>query len=95
VRLEAAGRRRLGGRDGVQQRHQVVALERPPPGEQLVEDDAERVDVAGRADEGAVAAGLLGGHVRRGADGEAGLGQVAALRRPGEAEVGDLDPLTP
>ena len=37
---------------------------REPPGNELVEDDAERVDVGPQVDVAAVAAGLLRAHVR-------------------------------
>ena len=63
----------------------VAALERAPAGEELVEHEAERVDVAPRRD---LAAGeLLGRHVGRRAGAQ-------RLRRPTrrQAEVGDADP---
>ena len=61
----------------------VLAREGDDPGQRLVEDAAERVDVGGRAD--ALAAPLLGRHVLdraddRGAAASAGLGE--ALARP-------------
>ncbi len=57
-------------------------------GHHLVEHAAERVDV-GAAVEVGLAAGLLGTHVGRGADGEPGLGERAGiLGGPGDAEVG-------
>src|SRR5262249_60736841 len=81
--------------DGVQRRG---PLEGGPAGEQLVQDRPQRVDVRGRAELTALAAGLLGGHVAGRADDLAGLGPVALLVEAlGEAEVGDLGggPLTP
>ena len=69
----------------------AAGLERRPAGEQFVEDRPERVDVGGRADLLGLAAGLLGGHVRRRAED----GPALRLRRflvdvLGQAEVGDL-----
>ena len=65
-----------------------VAVERRLPGEELVEDDAEGVEIGALVDLGA--ARLLGREVLRGADDRARLGHLA---RPGarDAEVGDLD----
>ena len=40
-----------------------------------------------------LAAGLLRGHVLRRAGDDAGLRQAGVVRRPRQAEVGDLDPL--
>ena len=39
--------------------------------------------------------GLLGGHVHRRAGDHAALGQAGVVGRPGQAEVGDLDPMLP
>ena len=67
----------------VDQLGEVLALERALAGEDLVEHQAERVDVAARRD---LAAGeLLGRHV----GGRARAKRFA--RRAGEAEVGDAD----
>ena len=52
----------------LQQEHAAVAAERPLAGEQLVEDDAEAVDVAAGVDRVRLAAGLLGRHVGRRAE---------------------------
>ena len=86
-RVQAARRqRRLGDlleRDG----HRGVAVERHRPGEHLVEDDADRVDVGLRADR--VALRLLGREVLRGAQDRPRLRHVRRAR-PGDAEVGDL-----
>ena len=63
---------------------QVASFERAAPGEELVEDEAERVDVAARRD---FAAGeLLGRHV----GGRAGAQRFAGRSR--QAEIGDADP---
>ena len=40
-----------------------------------------------------LAAGLLGGHVLRRAGDDAALRQAGVVDRPGQAEVGELDPL--
>ena len=49
----------------LQQQHPPVAAERQLAGQQLVEDDAEAVDVAAGVDPVRLAAGLLGAHVGR------------------------------
>src|SRR3712207_8141939 len=53
------------GRHDLLQHREQRPLERQAVGEQLVQDDAQAVDVAGRADGVRVAARLLGGHVDR------------------------------
>ena len=63
-------------------------VERDPPGEHLVEDHAQRVQVARRADP--PAGRLLGGHVPRAAQDVPGLGDGGGLGCPGDAEVRDL-----
>ena len=68
----------------------AVALEGRAAAEHLVEDDAEAVDVGAGVDR--LALDLLGRHVLGGADHEAGLGEVGALGRLGDAEVGHLHP---
>ena len=69
-------------------RERVVGAEGERAGEDLVQDDAQRVDVA--AVVGGFAAGLLGGHVIDGADDGAGLGHGRPrLERARDAEVGD------
>ena len=68
----------------------AVALERRAAAEHLVEDDAEAVDVGARVDR--LALDLLGREVLGRADHEARLGEVGALGRLGDAEVGDLHP---
>jgi hypothetical protein len=66
------------------------------PGQELVEEDPQRVDVGPRVDIQAAHLGLLGAHVRRRADhlrevGEERLfGQLLADRL-GDAEIDDLD----
>ena len=81
ARLHDARRHRLVAdllhRDG----HGRAAVERHPPGEHLVEDDADRVAVAGGGH--LVAARLLGRQVLGRADHRAGLGHVAVARRRG------------
>ncbi len=69
--------------------NEVLARERHVAGEQLVEDDAERVDVGLLVD--ALALRLLGRDVVRRAENRPGLGQPALhLERAGDAEVGHL-----
>ena len=68
----------------------AVALERPPAGQHLVEDDAERVDVRGRA--GLLAARLLRAEVVDRAEGRPGQRHLGLGDRPGDPEVGDLHP---
>ena len=68
-------------------RHRAVAVERHAAGEQLVEDDADRVEVGALADR--VALRLLGREVLRGAHDRPGLRHVRRAGA-GDAEVGDL-----
>ena len=70
------------------ERDDVVGLVGQSSEQGLVEDHAEGVDVGARVDPGA--AELLGGHVGRGPDHVAGLGQVAPAQGvAGQAEVGE------
>ena len=91
VALQAARRQRvLLGRlaEGRQRRR---ALEWRPPGEHLVEDRAQGVDVGGGGDVRGRAAGLLGGHVAGRPHDVARPRQAGlALHQLGQAEVGDL-----
>ena len=59
------------------------------PGDQLVGDDPERVQVGARP--GLLAARLLGRQVGGGAEHRADLGDAGLLGRLGDAEVGELD----
>ena len=68
---------------------EAVALVGEPGGEQLVGDDAERVDVGDRRR--LLAAGLLGRQVGGGADDRADLREPRLLGGPGDPEVGELD----
>ena len=86
-------RGRLVAHDGEQDRGQAVAVERAPPGRELVEHDAEREDVASLVDR--LAIGLLGRHVARRADqategGDLGQGLVASRGRAG-GELGEAE----
>ena len=66
------------------------ALVRRAPGEGLDHDEAERVDVGGRAH--GLAADLLGGEVGRGADDDAGVGDAGGVGDEGDTEVGEVGP---
>ena len=81
-------RRRLGVQRLVHDRRHP-ALERALAGQQLVEQDARRIDVGARVDR--LAHELLGRHVGRRAHHRAGLRHAAALD-PGDAEIRDLRP---
>jgi hypothetical protein len=75
----------------------IVADEGRPQGEQLVEHDAERVEVRANVD-GGLAAELLRRHVHGGAHDRAGAGKAFQVRRgepPGEAEIEDRGPDLP
>ena len=94
-RRRDAGRHRGRGRDiGVDvlvgDRERGVAGERQPAGEQLEQHHAGRVDVSARA--GGPAGHLLRRHVRDRADEQPGPGVPGRRLRPGQAEVGHLDP---
>ena len=87
--LHARGHRRLGDlleRDG----DGAVAVEGHPAGEQLEEDDADGVEVGGRADR--MPLRLLGREVLRRAHDRARLGHVRGAGA-GDAEVRDLRPV--
>ena len=65
----------------------VLALERPPPGQALVGDHAQRVHVGQGRDLGP--GRLLRGDVGRRAEHRPGGGELAGHRRAGDAEVGE------
>ena len=73
---------------GQRRRHGRAAVERPTAGEQLVGDDAERVQV--RRPGGRLAECLLWRQVVRGPEHLAGLGLSGAVHRTGYPEVGEL-----
>ena len=77
-------------------RRRRFARERHVPGEHLVQDHAERVDIRARINFGSLRA-LLRRHVLRRADDEIGRGQVrvltALLLNLGDAEIQHLDPV--
>ena len=82
VRAQARQLRRIALHDVQHQPREVLAHERRPPREHLVEDDAQRIDVD--AVVGVPArAHLLGRHVLRRADDVAGQRDVAGGRRVG------------
>ena len=61
--VDLPGRTGLGGGDLLQDLRVRVAPERPPPGQQLVEDHAQAEDVRAAIDPVPLAPGLLGAHV--------------------------------
>jgi len=65
----------------------VLAREGRDPGQRLVEDAAERVDVGGRSHRPSTP--LLGRHVLGGADHRVAAGGTAVPQRLGETEVGE------
>ena len=68
-----------------------LGQERRSAGEQIVENGAQRVDVAGRPHAPVLAGGQLGGHVIRRPDHLAGEGQVGVLLHPFcQAEIGQM-----
>ena len=74
---------------------ELFAVERRAAGEQLVEQHAQRIDVAAGVDVQAAAFGLLGTHVERRADhlavaGGQGLAGQLLVDRLGDPEVDDL-----
>ena len=70
--------------------HGVLGVERLAAGDQLVEDDAERIEV-GFVGDVAFALALLRRHVGGGADGAVGGGQGGDVEVLGDAEVGELE----
>ena len=71
-------------------RHVGVASEGRTPGQHLVEDEAERVDVGATVD--GVAVHLLGSEVAGGPDHGARASEIVAAGCLGDSEVGDLHP---
>ena len=72
-----------------------MPLQRRGPGQQLVEQDAQRVDVGAGVDVERAVLGLLGAHVFERADDRAVLGEQGPLGQPlvdrlGDAEVDHL-----
>jgi hypothetical protein len=88
--LAVVGRRRedLDVADLLERREVALADEQPLAGQQLVQHDAAREDVALAIDR--QAAHLLGRHVAELALEDAGLGLLALARRLGDAEVDQL-----
>ncbi len=74
--------------DGVDRRGLARSLERPPPGQHLVEHHAQRPEV--RAGVELVTPRLLGRHVGRRPHGRARAGNGRRARELGQAEVEDL-----
>jgi hypothetical protein len=77
--------------DAVDQGGGGTGAERPVPRGGEHQHRAEAEHVAGRAN--LTALGLFGGHEPRRADDQAGVGQRARLRGPGDAEVDDSRPV--
>ena len=75
--------------DRVEDRFCVRAFEGHFARQHLVQHDAERPDVAAQV--GVLTACLLGRHVRDGADGGSGHGQLERVRELRETEIDDLD----
>ena len=73
--------------------HQLVwwTIKRQPPGEKLVENDAQTVDIGGRTDVARISADLFGGHVSRCTKDDPLLGGqcVDCLVSPRETEIDD------
>ncbi len=69
-------------------RERVVTVERQSAGDQLVEHDAERIEIGAAVDR--LTERLLGREVRGGADDETLVRHAARCAREGESEVGDL-----
>jgi hypothetical protein len=89
VRPRLAQRSRLLAEDRVDH-PPLLAAERPPAGEHLVDHHPQRPEVGRRPR--ALAAQLLGGHVGGGADGDPLLGDGGGVHPAGEAEVEQLHP---
>src|SRR5262249_4195965 len=92
VRSDSGGRNRLVVQNLLQDVQVGLAPERRPAGEQLVQDDAQGVDVRRRPNLAPTRRGLVRGHVGGGADDGATLrlprrGLLAKKLR--QAEVGD------
>ena len=76
------------------QKHPLAPLERPHARQELVEDDAQAVDVGPRVDHSGLAAHLLGGHVCRSPD-ELAIDRkrrIACIAL-GQSEVGQKNPV--
>ena len=90
ARIERRDVRHLGIDDAVDQRRLVPGPERQAPGQELEEDDAQRVEVGLLVER--VALDLLGRHVGRGADahdeGRVAVHVLAQVQR--QAEIEDL-----
>ena len=87
--VDLSWRARVVERDLAQELVAVVAGEGGLEREQLVERDAEGVDVAAVVDDDALGEGLLGAHVAERAEEVAGHRHAGVLFDAGQAEVGD------
>ncbi len=86
-RIERRGRARILVQDAVDDRGDRVPLERPRAGQELVQHDAQREEIAASVEVAPL--DLLRGHVGRRPEQDTGLGEVRR-RVLGEAEVGHL-----
>ena len=84
--VDLPGRAGLGRGDLLHDLGVRVAPERPPAGQQLVEDDAQAEDVRAAIDPVPLAPGLLGAHVGRRPGEPGSLAEVLVLQR--QPEVG-------
>ena len=80
LRIDRRQRLRLVRADPLGKRREILRLERPPAGDQFVENDSEREDVGANAQRNAARIDLLGGHVMRRAVELAASGQPATCR---------------
>ena len=91
LRVQPRGRHRLLGDHLPLRLRGRLSPERRPPGEHLVEDGAERVDVRGGPDRSRLADHLLGGHVAGRAHPSTAQGQGRlSVEVPRQPEIGDL-----
>ena len=92
-RQVSPGRRRRALADQAHRlgQRRAAHVDRQSPGEQLVEQDAERVDVAAHVEVARVAVGLLGAHVGQGAGEGAAVLADGRRRRFAAGDAGDAE----
>src|SRR5690606_11265962 len=81
-------RRGFAKKDRSAEIEEIDTVEWKPPGDETIENDAQRVDVASRIHPVLLAANLLGRHVVRRSDDDAGA-HPGLFERPRETEVGE------